>query len=93
MDLGELSSPMNPTIHCTGIVMDLKKAGKENTAKMPWQQILKADLHSHGPFNVTSNERYTSAERKRWVYLQVQPGMETYGAEEKEFRMTRNVIV
>lgn len=67
-----------------------KKAGKENTAEMPWQHTLKADLHSHGPFNVTSNERYSSAERKRWVYLQVQPcwDVETYGAGEKEIRRT-----
>lgn len=91
MDLGELSSPMNPTIHCTGIKMNLKKSRKrKNTAEMPWQHTLKADLHSHGPFNVTSNERYNSAERKRWVYLQVQPcwDVETYGDGEKEIRRT-----
>lgn len=65
-----------------------KNAGKENTAEMPWQHTLKADLHCHRPFNVTSNERYTSAERKWRIYLQVQPSrdVETYGAGEKEIR-------
>lgn len=67
-----------------------KKRYKENTAEMSWQHTLKSDLHCHGPFNVTSNERYTSAERKWRVYLQVQPSwdVETYGAGEKEIRRT-----
>lgn len=57
---------------------------------MPWQHTLKADLHCHGPFNVTSHERYTSAKRKWRVYLQVQPSwdVETYGAGEKEIKRT-----